>query len=114
MSQDADGFIPAGQGLPVCSDVYSIGQSADDKKTGAHRLQAGDQFMDEILTVGCTVAGADNGDDTGLVEVGSAFIEQDQRGVIYVFQPLGVLRIIQGENLNTVFLVIFQFGFSPF
>ena len=72
--QYADGVKAVLQGCPVCMDVYTVCQSAEDENIWTDCLQFLDERTDDILSVGSAVASAYNTDDVTAVEVGVAEI----------------------------------------
>ena len=114
MSQYAHGFVAAGERLSVRHDVYAIGQAAHDEHTGGELLQVGDEAADEVFAVRGAVAGSDDVDDPLLVEVGVAFIEEHQRGVVAILESLGIAVVVHRYRLYAVSDVVFQFYFCAF
>ena len=104
MSQYADGLIAIGQGLTMGTDVYAVGQSTDDEDLGAEVAQVTDEASYEVLSVGSTVAGTYNADDTALVQVGRTQVEKHNGRIGALCQPLGITILSESQHLYAVFL----------
>ena len=114
VSQHAHGFIAAGECLAVRHDVHSVGKSAHDKHVRRELLQVGDEAADEVFAVRCAVAGSHDVDDALLVEIGVAFIEEDEGCVIAVFEALRIAVVVHRNGFYSVAYVVLQFFLSAF
>ena len=61
-----------------------------------------------------TLAGSYDVDDALLVEVGVAFIEEDERCVIAVFEALRIAVVVHRNGFYSVAYVVLQFFLSAF
>ncbi len=112
MSQYAHGFIAAGECLSMRHDVHAIGQAAHDQDTRRELLQVGDEAADEVFAVRSAVAGSHDVDDSLLVEVGVAFVEEHERGIIAILESLRIAVVVHRYRFDTISYVVFQFFFS--
>ena len=102
MSQHADSLIALLQRLTMGCDINAIGQSADDEHTGALLAQISNEVTDEVLPVTGAVAGANDIDDTTLVEVGGTHVIHDNRGIGTFGQPLRIGAVAQQQHSDVV------------
>ena len=103
VGQHADGVVADGECLPVGTDVYAVGQSADDEHVGTQLLQACDEAPGQVLAVGCGAARADDADDALLVEAGVALIINKYGRIGAFAQSGGVVLVGQCQGLDAVF-----------
>lgn len=108
MGEDANGLQPTVERVAVRMDVNAVRQSADDEHRRAQLVQVSDKLPDEILAVDGALPRADDVDDVRLVEVGGTLIEQCQRRVGTLRQPLGIIGGVEREDLDVMFTVVGQ------
>ena len=114
VSQHAYGFVAVGECLAVRHDIHSVGKSAYDEHVGRELLQVGDEAADEVFAVRRAVAGSHDVDDALLVEVGVAFIEEDEGCVIAVFEALRIAVVVHRNGFYSVAYIVLQFFLSAF
>ena len=114
MSQNAHGFIAAGERLSMSHDIHTISQAAHYQDTRGELLQVGDKAADEVFAVRGAVAGSHDVDDSLLVEVGVAFIEEHERRIIAILESLRITFVVHRYRFYTISYVVFQFFFGAF
>ena len=112
VSQYTHRVEPVGQRLAVGMDVDAVSQSAHYQHIG----KQGAEFLHETLAEGFAVVGgiacAYDAQDVPAVQVGRAFIEQDERGIGTFAEAGRVGFVVFGQALNLVLLGKREFGFA--
>ena len=103
-----------GQSLPVCVDVYAVGQPAYDEHLGAKCPQVGHETAYEVLSVGRAVACSHDVDHPLRVKVGVAEVEKYERCIGTLLQALRIARVVERQRLDVVLKVVGQFRLSLF
>ena len=98
MSKYGHGLVSVLERLPVGVDVNTIGHSAHHEHMWAKLAQVGNELSDKFLSVDSAVASAHDVDYSLLIEVGVAFVEQKQGGVVALFESLRIVCIVQGNG----------------
>ena len=104
VSQHAHGLVAVGQRLPVGINIDAVGQTADDEHLGTLLTEVGNEAPYEVLPVDGAVAGADDVDDTALVEVGRPHIIEDDGRINALLHALWVCVVAKAEGLYVMFL----------
>ena len=114
MCQHAHGFIAAGECLSMRHDIHAISQTAHNQNTRRELLQVGDEATDKVFAVRGAVAGSHDVDDSLLVQVGVAFIEEHKRRIIAILESLRITFIVHRYRFDAVSYIVFQFLFGAF
>jgi len=114
VSQNAHGFIAVGERLSMSHDIHTISQAAHYQDTRRQLLQIRNEAADKVFAVRSAVAGSHDVDDSLLVEVGVAFIEEHERRIIAILESLRITFIVHRYRFDTISYVVFQFFFGAF
>ena len=68
------GLVTIFQSLAMGTDIYAVGQSANDEHLRAESFQVSDETAYQVLSIGSTMSGANDIDDASLVQWGRAHI----------------------------------------
>ena len=68
------GLVTIFQGLAMGTDIYAVGQSANDEHLRTESFQVSDETAYQVLSIGSTMSGANDIDDASLVQWGRAHI----------------------------------------
>ena len=102
VGQHPYGGETVGQSLPVCVDVYAVGQPAYDEHLGAKCPQVGHEAAYEVLSVCRAVACSHDVDHSLGVEVGVAEVEKYERCIGTLLQALRITWVVECQRLDVV------------
>ncbi|EDY97411.1 hypothetical protein BACPLE_00201 [Phocaeicola plebeius DSM 17135] len=112
VSQYTHGVESVGQCLAVGMDVDAVSQSAHYQHVG----KQGAEFLHETLAEAFAVVGgiacAYDAQDVPAVQVGRAFVEQDERGIGTFAEAGWIGFVVFGQALNLVLLGKRELGFA--
>ena len=105
--QYAYGVEPVLQSVTVCVDIHSIRQTAHDEHIWAKLFKRPAEVVDDILSVGCAMACANNRHDATLVEVGIAAIEKYDWGIVAVAHSFWIIVACHRQWTNGMCVIKF-------
>lgn len=112
VSQYAHGVESVGQCFAMGMDVDAVSQSAHYQHVG----KQGAEFLHETLAEAFAVVGGIactyDAQDVTAVQVGRAFVEQDERGIGTFAEAGWIGFVVFGQALNLVFLGKRELGFA--
>ena len=114
VSQDTHCWIAIGQCLTMGMDIDTISQTTDNQYLRTITVQILDEMANQVLSIGGAMTGANDTDDSRLVQIGITFIIEDDRGIRTFRQALGIVLFSQCEGTDTIRLHILELGFCPF
>ena len=102
MRQYSHCLIPILQRLAVCVDIHAVGHSAHNEHMWTSLFQFLHKPSYNILSVGGAMPCSHDVDHPLLIQVGCTHVEQHQRSVFTLLQPLRVTTIVHGDGLYAI------------
>ena len=114
MRQHSHCLVAIAQCLPVCTDIHTVGQTADHEYLWTHLSEIGHQPTDQVFAVLRTLTGAHDAYDSRLVQIRIASEIDDEGRIGTLTKALRVVVIHRCQGADLMLLHECQFKFCPF
>ena len=102
MCKYAHRLISLVEGLSMRQDIYSVCQTAHNEYLRTELPEVAHEAADEVLAIRSAVASAHDVDDSLLVEVGIALVEEHERRIVAFLQTLGIAVVIHTDGFYAI------------